>query len=174
MSLNEPNPLATPGGRANLFERVKNIIIAPRTEWAVIEREPATIQGLYVGYACILAAIGPIARFVGSLVWRSYLGAGGIVSGLVSALVSYLLSLGFVAVIAIVAELLAPQFGRRLTRIDAFKLIIYACTPAWLAGVFLIWWPLAPLTILGLYSFWLVYLGWQQLAKPTVAVPPAV
>lgn len=169
MTINDPNPLATPGGRANLVERMKNILVTPRSEWAVIEAEPTTIRDLYVGYACILAAIPPLAQLIGGLAFRAWWsGVGGIISGVVSALVTYVLSLAFVAVIAVVIEALAPQFGRRLTRIDAFKLVIYSCTPCWLAGVFMIWWPLAPLTIVGLYGFWLAYLGWQQLAKPSV------
>lgn len=173
MTANDPNPLATPGGRANLIERVKNILLTPRSEWAVIEAEPTTIRDLYVGYACILAAIPPLAQLIGGIAFRAWLsGIGGVISGVVSAIVTYLLSLGFVAVVAIVIEMLAPQFGRRITRIDAFKLVIYASTPAWLAGVFMIWWPLAPFSLVGLYGFWLAYLGWQQLAK-TEAAPPA-
>lgn len=172
--MTDPNPLSTPGGRQNLIDRAKNIILTPRSEWAVIEREPSTIRDLYVGYACILAAIPPLAQFIGGIAFRAWAwGIGGIISGVVSAIVTYVLSLAFVALIAIVVEALAPQFGRRITRIDAFKLIIYSSTPAWLAGVFLIWWPLSPLTLLGLYGFWLVYLGWQQLAKVSIVPPSA-
>ena len=35
--------------------------MSPKTEWAVIDAEPATIGGIYTSYVMILAAIGPIA-----------------------------------------------------------------------------------------------------------------
>ena len=42
-----------------IVDRVKNILIAPKTEWPVIAGETATVQSLYTGYILILAAIGP-------------------------------------------------------------------------------------------------------------------
>ena len=47
---------------ASLISRVQNILMKPAAEWDVIDGEAATIPGLFTGYACILAAIGP---------WRS-------------------------------------------------------------------------------------------------------
>ena len=44
-----------------LVDRVKNILLTPRTEWSAIAGETATVQGLYTGYIMILAAIGPVA-----------------------------------------------------------------------------------------------------------------
>src|ERR1044072_2344087 len=62
--------------RRALVERVKNILIQPKEEWAVIDGEPATIKGLYTGYVCILAAIGPVCMALGMiLTGRSPLGA---------------------------------------------------------------------------------------------------
>ena len=43
------------------IDRLKNILLTPKTEWPVIAGETATVQSLYVGYIMILAAIGPIA-----------------------------------------------------------------------------------------------------------------
>ena len=44
----------------DLVQRAKNICLSPATEWAVIEAEPATTQGLLMEYAAPLAAIGAI------------------------------------------------------------------------------------------------------------------
>ncbi len=33
----------------NLVDRIKNILLAPRTEWPKIAGEPATVQSLYIG-----------------------------------------------------------------------------------------------------------------------------
>ena len=40
---------------AGLVARVQNILMRPAAEWDVIAAEPATTQGLFTGYACILA-----------------------------------------------------------------------------------------------------------------------
>ncbi|MGL1102642.1 YIP1 family protein, partial [Vibrio parahaemolyticus] len=48
---------------------IKNILFTPSEEWDRIAEEPATLKGLFTGYACILAAIGPIARVIGGQVF---------------------------------------------------------------------------------------------------------
>jgi hypothetical protein len=45
----------------NLVDRIKNILLSPRTEWPKIAGETATVQSLYVGYILVLAAIAPAA-----------------------------------------------------------------------------------------------------------------
>ena len=49
----------------NLIDRVKRILLSPRTEWEVIDAEPTTPAQLYTGYIMPLAAIGPIAQIIG-------------------------------------------------------------------------------------------------------------
>ena len=44
-------------GSKGLVDRARDILMKPKDEWAVIDREPATIGGLYTGYVMILAAI---------------------------------------------------------------------------------------------------------------------
>ena len=50
----------------NLVDRIKNILLSPRTEWPTIAGETATVQSLYVGYILILAAIAPLALLIRS------------------------------------------------------------------------------------------------------------
>ena len=53
----------------SIVARAKNIILNPTDEWNVIAGEPATVGGLFTGYAMILAAI-PLAAgiiFTGAL-----------------------------------------------------------------------------------------------------------
>jgi hypothetical protein len=47
-----------------LLDRVKNILLTPKTEWPVIAGETATVSSIYTGYVMILAAIGPVAMAV--------------------------------------------------------------------------------------------------------------
>ncbi|HEU4952936.1 MAG TPA: hypothetical protein VFT28_00095, partial [Gemmatimonadales bacterium] len=52
-----------------LLDRVKNILLHPREEWHVIEAEPATAAELFREYIIPLAAVGPVATAIGSLVF---------------------------------------------------------------------------------------------------------
>ena len=57
-----PNP-------SNIISRAMNILLKPKTEWDVIDGEAATEQGLFLGYAAILAAIPAIAQIVNALLF---------------------------------------------------------------------------------------------------------
>ena len=164
MSAAEQGPVTT-----GLVERVKNILLKPNDEWARIDDEAATVAGLYLGYACILAAIGPLAQLIGGQLFgynalfvsfRPSLGAA--VTG---AVVRYLLSLAGVFVLALVIDALAPSFGGTKNRIQAFKVAVYSSTAAWVAAIFGLLPPLAILSIVGAYSLYLLYLGLPKLMK---------
>jgi len=49
----------------SLVDRIKGILLSPSAEWRLIEAEPATVRGLYLGYIVPLSAIGPIAGALG-------------------------------------------------------------------------------------------------------------
>src|SRR3954470_969506 len=100
----------------NTIDRVKNILVAPRTEWPRIKEEPATVASLYVGYILILAAIGPIA-----LVLRAPSTIG-------LAIVSYVISLVMAYLLALVVDALAPTFGGEKAFVQSLKLVAYAYT----------------------------------------------
>ncbi len=58
--MTETSPAAAPS-TASIVSRVQGILMTPKAEWDKIEPEAATTQGLYMGYAAILAAIPAIA-----------------------------------------------------------------------------------------------------------------
>jgi hypothetical protein len=154
----------------NLIERVKAIILTPRTEWPVIEREPGDVAYLFTNYVAILAAIPAVCGFIGtSLIGISLPGLGTvrvpIVAGLIGAIVGYLLTFAMVYVVALLADLLAPTFGGQKNFENALKLTVYSYTPAWLVGVFLLIPTLGFLAILGLYGLYLLWLGIPPLMK---------
>jgi hypothetical protein len=144
-----------------LIERVKAILLTPRTEWPVIGRERATMAGLFIKYVAILAAIPEIAHLIG----QAFVGEAHIPieSALVRAIVSYAVTLAMVYIIASVIDLLAPRFGGKKNFSNAFKLSVYSHTPLWLAGVFLLIPGLNFLLILGLYGFYLLWVGLPML-----------
>ena len=164
MAIVDPEPISN-----KLVDRVKRILYTPEAEWSRIENEPATIKGLFTGYACILAAIGPVSQLIGGqlfgyhALWMSYHPA--LFSAILGAVVGYLLALVGIFVLAVVIDELAPQFGGQKNRLQAFKLAIYAWTAAWIVGIFALIPPASPLQVIGIYSLYLLYLGVPKLMK---------
>jgi hypothetical protein len=154
----------------SLIDRVKNIILTPKTEWPVIDREPGDVPYIFTNYVAILAAIPAICGFIGmSIVGISLPGVGTIrmpvATGLLSAIVGYLLTFAIVYVVALVVDALAPTFSGRKNFESALKVTAYSYTPSWLCGIFLLIPSLRLLTILGLYGLYLLWLGLPVLMK---------
>jgi len=139
-----------------LIERVKAMILTPRTEWSVIEREPSTLGSLLIRYVAILAAIPEVAHFIGQSLIGGYAPIG---PNLLRALIAYLVTFAMVYIIAGVIDLLAPRYGAKKNFPNAVKLSVYSHTPLWLAGIFLLVPGLSFLLILGLYGFYLLRVG---------------
>ena len=125
-----------------LVERVKNILLTPKTEWPVIAQEQTDVAKLYTGYIMILAAIPAVITFL------TYTIAGSLVAGLAGAILNYALSLGLTFLMAIIIDALAPTFGAEKNQIQALKTAAYANTAGWVAGIFGI------IPILGVLIIW--------------------
>jgi hypothetical protein len=150
----------------NLVDRIKGILLQPKSEWSKIDSEPGDAGYLVSNYVAILAAIAPICTFIGT----SIIGVGGarigIGLGLFRAIVVYVLTLVGFFVVGYIIDFLAGTFGARKNLASAMKVSAYAPTAAWLAGVFNILPALSFLSILGLYSLYLLYTGIGALMKP--------
>jgi hypothetical protein len=164
-------PATAVGDRVmNIVDRAKNIVLTPRTEWAVIDAEPTTVQDIYKGYVIPLALIPVIAGLIGtSLIGVSIPGIGtvrvGLFSGLITAILQFGLSLGLVYVLALLIDALAPTFGGHKDPLAAFKVAAYSMTPSWLAGIFGIIPSISFLSLLGLYGIYVLYLGLPRLMR---------
>jgi Yip1-like protein len=153
-----------------LMDRVKNILLTPRTEWEVIDAEPATVADLYKGYILPLAAIGPVAQAIGSSVFGytvPFIGSyrtppGAAITG---AVVTYFLTLCGVYVLALIIDALAPTFNGTRSQIQALKVAAYSSTASWVAGIFALIPGVRFLGILGVYSLYLLYLGLPVVMK---------
>jgi hypothetical protein len=158
-------------GGPSLVGRAKAILLTPAEEWPKIEAESTSIQEILVRYVLPLAAIGPVAGFIGSQLFGY--GALGITyrpslsSALGSAVVTYVLTVIGIFVLALIADALAPKFAGTSDRLRAFKLVAYSYTAAMLAGIFALIPSLGFLGLLGLYSIYLFYTG----AAPMMKVP---
>lgn len=161
----------------NLVDRVKNILLSPKTEWPVIEQEQTDIKTLYLSYIMILAAIPAIASIISSLLIGGMVGAvagrAGLGAGMTGgfavghALVSYVITLVVIFVVALIVDALAPTFGGTKSQINALKLVAYSATAGWVASIAtvipILGWIIA---IIGsLYGIYLLYLGLPVLMK---------
>jgi hypothetical protein len=140
--------------------RLRDLFLKPSAEWKKIEREPATVRGLYVNLIAPLSAIPVVAGLIAAVAFgdvRS--GIASPVSAVGSAIGQYALTLAVVYAMALITAFLAETFGGRRDLLQALKLIAYSSTPAWLAGVFgaFPWGWL--LSLLGVYSVFLLYRG---------------
>ena len=149
-----------------LTTRVTNILKQPAQEWPVIAGEPSDTASLMTGYAAPLAAIPAICSWIGWSVLGFAFFRRGLVSGLAMAIVSWVFALVGAFISAFVIEKLAPTFKSSGSTIDALKLVVYASTPMWVAGVLNLVPPLAVLTLLAaLYAIYVFYLGLPVLMK---------
>ncbi len=143
-----------------LVDRVKNILLTPKTEWPTIAGETATVQSLYTEYILIVAAIGPIVMALSSVLRGSF-------AGVAIALVSYAIGLAVTYLLALIVDALAPTFGGEKNFIRSLQLTAYSYTAAWVGAIFQI----VPVIggIVGLaaaiYAFYTFYLGVSSMKK---------
>ena len=57
----------------NLIQRAQDILLKPKDTWPAIAAEPATVSSIYQNWLLIVAAIPPVAAFIG----LSIIGVGG-------------------------------------------------------------------------------------------------
>jgi hypothetical protein len=162
--------IANDFNQSGIVQRARNILLKPAETWSVIAEEPATPAGLFTGYAVILAAIPPIAGFIGGQVFGH--NVFGItyrppfVGALVGGIFQYVLSLIGLYVFALIVNALAPSFDGQKSQIQALKVVVYAYTAAWVAGILALIPALGLLSLLGgLYSLYLLYLGLPRVMR---------
>lgn len=162
----------------SIVERAKNIILKPTDEWNVIASEPATIGGLFTGYAMPLALI----PLVSTILFTGLLGisaadmmgfGGGMPLDLMAiagmAILSLIVSLVSLFVMGTMVKLVSPSFNGTSDKVQAMKLMTYASTPSWVVAL-LSWIPFLG-AVLGfaaiVYVVYLIYCG----LNPVMGVP---
>jgi len=155
----------------NLVDRVKKILMSPKTEWDVISAEATTNQQLVVGYVLPLAAVAAVAAFIGQVligISVPFMGTVrvGFVTGLVGLIFSVVMAVVMVFVVGFIADALAPSFGGQKNMTQAVKVAAYSYTPVWIVGILAIIPALGLLVFLAaLYAIYLMYLGLPRLMK---------
>ncbi len=156
---------------AKLIDRVKNILLTPKTEWPVIAGESTTVPDLYKNYIVVLAAIPAVFGFIKS----SIIGSGafgitvrtGIGAGLTMMVLSYAIALGVIYLMALLIDAFAPNFGCDKNPVQALKSAAYAYAAAWVAGAgAVVPWLGTLIALAGaIYAIYLLYLGLPHTMK---------
>ncbi|HVG17116.1 MAG TPA: Yip1 family protein [Chitinophagaceae bacterium] len=153
----------------NLFDRAKNIIVSPNTEWNVIAAEQPDAPKIITGYVLPLAGLAAAAAFIGyGLIGFNVLGyrMSGVNWGLYQALSVLISAIVSVYVSAFVIDALAPNFGSEKNLARSVQLVAYSFTPAWIGGMLSIFPALAFLGgLFALYGLYLLYLGMPKLKR---------
>ncbi len=148
-----------------LLDRVKSILLSPKTEWEVIAGEKPNAGQIIVGYVLPLALIPAAATIIG----MGVIGMGPFSSvsyGIAMGIVSFITSLVGVYITALVVDVLAPTFGSEKNFGRSLQLVAYSWTPAWVAGILSIVPALGWLgMVAGLYGIYLMYLGLPPIKK---------
>lgn len=159
-----------PPAASGIISRAKDILLKPKDTWPVIAAEPATTQSIYVPYVVALAAIGPIAQFIGGQVFGisvfNVTYHPPLAGALVSAVVGYALSLVTVFLLALVIDALAPNFDGQKDPVQALKVAAYSGTAGWVGAIFGLLPALSLIgALVGLYGLYLLYTGLPVLMK---------
>ena len=143
----------------SLFERAKNIIVSPKTEWDAIGNEEPNLQDILLKYVIPLALIPTIAIIIGYGLIGIY-GFHSLDYGLAMALVQILNAIISVFLAAFVIDALASSFASQKNMGRAVQLVAYSMTPVWVGGIFNLVPAISWLgSLFGLYGLYLLFVG---------------
>ncbi|OJV91074.1 MAG: hypothetical protein BGO34_15845 [Bacteroidia bacterium 44-10] len=154
----------------NIYQRAKNLLLAPAKEWQSIDEEDVNSSHVLT-YLLVLALIPAVAGFIGmGFIGLNVFGihSGSIGWGFRNAISTYLGIVGGAYISAFVIDFLADKFQATSSFNVAFKVVAYSYTPMCVAGVFYLIPSLSFLVPLaGLYGLYILYTG----MKPMLKVP---
>ena len=152
--------------------RAQRLLLQPTQEWATIAGEFTSAGPIYTRFLLPMAAIGPIAATVGTIVSggeRSSLAGTYTMSpmdAVTSGVLEYGLNLAAAYALALLIEMLAPTLGGQRNRVQALKVAAYGSTPYWLGGVLAVFPKLTLIgALFGLYSVRLFAAGLAPVMK---------
>jgi hypothetical protein len=157
----------------NLVNRVQKIIVSPKSEWDVIDKEPTDVTGTLTTYVAPLVILSAVAAAAGLIIFGINIGFGlvvrpSITTVLIQAVLQVVLGVVSVYILAFVIDALAPTFGAQKNFNQAFKVAAFSPTPAWIGGILAIVPAIGWIGSLvgGIYALYLLFVGLPKLMKP--------
>jgi hypothetical protein len=148
------------------------MLLAPKTEFALIAATGTATSRIYTGFVMPLALLDALVGFIHvSIVGTTEPLTGTvrlpIAAGLLTAVLVLIFGLLGICAVAWVIDALAPFFGAVPNRRLASATAAYASTPIWLATILVpfptVWAPVEVLAVM--YHTWLLYLGLSMLMR---------
>ena len=164
---------------SRILDRIKEILLSPKTAWATIAGEQTPTAQLFSGYVVPLTLLAVLVTFVHMSVIGISLPFGGtvrtpLVGGITNAVVHFVMSLIGVGIVSVIVNFLAPTFGGLRDSRKALQVAAYSLTPAYLSVLFGLLPSFGTLLSLvaGLYGIYVLYLGLPVVirSKPDRAV----
>ena len=148
----------------NLIERVKNILLTPKTEWEVINGKTATPQSLLMGYVLPLAVVAAIGSLLKGLLFA---GGYGLKYFIILAIIAFIVTTVTYYISVIIVDMLAPSFGSEKNMGKSAQLVAYSGTASYIAGLlsFLPYVAFLIMIAAWAYGIYLMYLGIGPLKK---------
>lgn len=142
----------------DIFQRAKNIILNPKSEWIVIDNENNSHSHVFSNYLLWLALIPAISALIG---WSSDFNFG-----IKMAINHFVTIVGGAYLTAWIINELAPRYNGIKNFNKAFELVAYCYTAICVAGIFYLLNILGSLAFLaGLYSLYTLYIGLKPMMK---------
>ncbi|MEI9944747.1 MAG: Yip1 family protein [Chitinophagaceae bacterium] len=167
-----PPPVVRKG--ISIVDRAKNILITPKSEWLVVDREPYSPSTILTSYVLPMMVIGVAATFIGQgLIGRNLgplLGStASVKAGLIGALLYVILSVITVYIVAATIDVLSESFGSQKNWKKSFELAAYSLTASYIGAIFLLFPALNIIVILcTVYSIYPLYTGIAPMKKTPV------
>ncbi len=121
---------------AALFQRVFDLLTTPRKTWRVIRSEPDRGRRLVTHYVLLLALASSACSFLGVLLFEGrYTFGDRFLFSLLGTLFKLAIFVGSIPIMGRVITSLAPSFDSAASKDSALKLMAYASTPVWVAGL---------------------------------------
>ncbi|HSU27977.1 MAG TPA: Yip1 family protein [Chitinophagaceae bacterium] len=169
-----PAPVAAQRKGINVIDRAKNILITPKDEWPVVDKEKFSTSAILTSYILPMLSIGAIATFIGQgLIGKSLGPYGGntasVKAGLIGALLFVILTIITVYIVAAAIDALAQSFSSEKNWIKSFQLAAYSLTASYVGAIFLLFPALNIVAILcTVYSIYPLYTGIPNMKKTPV------
>ncbi len=142
-----------------VFNRLKNLILNPKTEWEVIELEGHTKEQLINRYALPLMLMVALSSIIGDTIFQSRL-TFSIAAIIFKALFVIGIAYTGMYISAIIITELATSFNSKKDINSCYRLVIYSLSAYFAISVITNLLPfLSELYILGLYSIYLFWVG---------------
>lgn len=141
----------------NVWASVTQLITDPNSFFDALSRDQRPASDVFREFLWIVALVPPVSAFIGKTVVGIHGYTTPFARTLLWAAYSYLFSLFGVWLTARAIEYVSPNFDTPRDFNGAFRLVAYTSAPAFLAGIFQLIPALSLLSVVGLYSLYLLY-----------------